>query len=120
VHTQQALSTAELLLEQGKRVEVISPLFYVGQDIGVTSIAPLYKRLFTRGVVLTPGTELAAARPTASIAPSRARCRSSTRSATASRRAASTRPSSTPLALLARFDGCLFEMRLLTRLCLDA
>ena len=60
VHTQQALSTAELLLEQGKRVEVISPLFYVGQDIGVTSIAPLYRRLFTRGVVLTPGTELRA------------------------------------------------------------
>jgi len=60
VHTQEALSTAELLLEQGKRVEVISPLFYVGQDIGVTSIAPLYKRLFTRGVVLTPGTELRA------------------------------------------------------------
>jgi mycofactocin system FadH/OYE family oxidoreductase 2 len=60
VHTQQALSTAELLLEQGKRVEVISPLFYVGQDIGVTSIAPLYTRLFTRGVALTPGTELRA------------------------------------------------------------
>jgi mycofactocin system FadH/OYE family oxidoreductase 2 len=60
VHTQQALSTAELLLEQGKRVEVISPLFYVGQDIGVTSIAPLYKRLFTAGVVLTAGTELRA------------------------------------------------------------
>ena len=60
VHTQEALSTAELLVEQGKRVEVISPLFYVGQDIGVTSIAPLYARLHTRGVVLTPGTELRA------------------------------------------------------------
>ena len=60
VHTQAALSTAELLLEQGKRVEVISPLFYVGQDIGVTSIAPLYARLHTRGIVLTPGTELRA------------------------------------------------------------
>src|SRR5215472_2193795 len=60
VHTQQALSTAELLLEQGKRVEVISPLFYVGQDIGITSIAPLYTRLYRRGVVLTPGTELRA------------------------------------------------------------
>src|SRR5437870_7697252 len=60
VHTQEALSTAELLLEQGKRVEVISPLFYVGQDIGVTSIAPLYRRLHTLGVVLTPGTELRA------------------------------------------------------------
>ncbi|HKQ60867.1 MAG TPA: FAD-dependent oxidoreductase, partial [Candidatus Polarisedimenticolaceae bacterium] len=60
VHTQEALSTAELLLSQGKRVEVISPLFYVGQDVGVTSIAPLYRRLFTAGVVLTPGTELRA------------------------------------------------------------
>jgi len=67
VHTQQALSTAELLVEQGKRVEVISPLFYVGQDIGVTSIAPLYKRLFTRGVVLTPGTELRAVEGSAVI-----------------------------------------------------
>ena len=67
VHTQQALSTAELLLQQGKRVEVISPLFYVGQDIGVTSIAPLYKRLFTEGVVLTPGTELRAVEGSAAI-----------------------------------------------------
>jgi N,N-dimethylglycine/sarcosine dehydrogenase len=60
VHTEQALSTAELLLEQGRRVEVISPLFHVGQDIGVTSIAPLYARLHARGVVLTPCTELRA------------------------------------------------------------
>jgi N,N-dimethylglycine/sarcosine dehydrogenase len=67
VHTQQALSTAELLLEQGKRVEVVSPLFYVGQDIGVTSIAPLYRRLFTAGVVLTPGTELRAVEGSAVI-----------------------------------------------------
>jgi 2,4-dienoyl-CoA reductase-like NADH-dependent reductase (Old Yellow Enzyme family)/thioredoxin reductase len=60
VHTEAALSTAELLLEQGKRVEVISALFYVGQDVGVTSIAPIYARVFTRGVVLTPCTELRA------------------------------------------------------------
>ena len=60
VHTQQALSTAELLLSQGKRVEVISRLFYPGQDIGMTSIVPLYARLFARGVVLTPHTELRA------------------------------------------------------------
>ena len=36
VHTEAALSTAELLLDQGKRVEVIAALFYVGQDVGVT------------------------------------------------------------------------------------
>jgi dimethylglycine catabolism A len=60
VHTEQALSTAELLLDAGKRVEVISPLFYVGQDVGVTSIVPLYARLHAKGVTLTPGTELRA------------------------------------------------------------
>src|SRR5437867_299902 len=60
VHTQQALSTAEHLLDQGKRVEIVSPLFYVGQDIGITSIAPLYARLFAKGAVLTPHTELRA------------------------------------------------------------
>src|SRR3989441_5381539 len=60
VHTQQALSTAELLLDQRKRVEVLSPLFYVGQDVGITSIAPLYTRLFQKGAVLTPHTELRA------------------------------------------------------------
>ena len=60
VHTEQALSTAELLLEHARRVEVISPLFYVGQDIGVTSIAPLYARLYAKGVVLTPCSELRA------------------------------------------------------------
>src|SRR6059036_1152665 len=60
VHTQQALSTAELLLDQGKRVEIVSPLFYVGQDVGITSIAPLYARLFAKGAVLTPHTELRA------------------------------------------------------------
>jgi len=60
VHTEEALSTAELLLDQGKRVEVVSPLFYVGQDIGITSVVPLYTRLHARGVVLTPGWELRA------------------------------------------------------------
>jgi len=67
VHTEQALSTAELLLDQGKRVEVISPLFYVGQDVGVTSIAPLYTRLFTKGAVLTPCSELRAVEGSAVI-----------------------------------------------------
>jgi N,N-dimethylglycine/sarcosine dehydrogenase len=60
VHTQQALSTADFLLEQGKRVEVVSRVFYPGQDIGVTSIVPLYERVFSRGVVLTPHTRLVA------------------------------------------------------------
>jgi mycofactocin system FadH/OYE family oxidoreductase 2 len=60
VHTQEGLSTADFLLERGKRVEVISRLFHPGQDVGITSIVPLYTRLFARGVVLTPHTELLA------------------------------------------------------------
>jgi len=67
VHTEQALSTAEFLLEQARRVEVISPLFYVGQDVGITSVAPLYARLYTKGVVLTPCTELRAIEGTSVI-----------------------------------------------------
>jgi len=60
VHTQQGLSVAEHLAERGHRVELISRLLYAGQDVGVTSIAPLYARLFGKGVVLTPHTELVA------------------------------------------------------------
>jgi mycofactocin system FadH/OYE family oxidoreductase 2 len=60
VHTQQGLSTAECLLDRGCQVEVISRLFYPGQDIGVTSIQPLYARLFAKAVTLTPNTDLVA------------------------------------------------------------
>jgi len=59
-HTQQGLSTAEYLLERGRRVEVISRLFYPGQDVGITSILPLYSRLFAKGITLTPHTDLVA------------------------------------------------------------
>src|SRR5262245_27381394 len=60
VHTQQGLSTADYLLEQGRQVEVVSRLFYAGQDVGITSIVPLYTRLFAKGVVFTPHTDLLA------------------------------------------------------------
>ena len=60
VHTQQGLSTADYLLERGRRVEVVSRLFYAGQDVGITSIVPLYTRLFAKGVVFTPHTDLVA------------------------------------------------------------
>jgi len=46
-------SRRELLLDQASAWRSFA-LFYVGQDIGVTSIAPLYTRLYTKGVVLTP------------------------------------------------------------------
>jgi mycofactocin system FadH/OYE family oxidoreductase 2 len=67
IHTQQGVSTAEYLLERGRRVEVISRLFYPGQDVGVTSILPLYTRLFAKGVTLTPHTDLVAVEGSAVI-----------------------------------------------------
>jgi dimethylglycine catabolism A len=60
VHTQQGLSTAEHLLDRGRKVDVLSRVFYAGQDVGVTSIAPLYTRLFAKGATFTPHTELVA------------------------------------------------------------
>jgi mycofactocin system FadH/OYE family oxidoreductase 2 len=60
VHTEQGLSAAECLLDRGHRVEVISRLFYPGQDVGITSIVPLYTRLFAKGVTLTPHVDLVA------------------------------------------------------------
>lgn len=57
---QPGLSTAEFLLARGKRVEVITRLFYPGQDIGITTIVPLYERLFSLGVIFTPHTEVKA------------------------------------------------------------
>jgi dimethylglycine catabolism A len=60
VHTERGLSTAEHLADRGRHVEVITRLFYAGQDVGVTSIAPLYARLFAKNVTLTPHTDLVA------------------------------------------------------------
>lgn len=57
---QPGLSTAEFLAVRGKRVEVITRLFFAGQDIGITTIIPLYERLFSLGVIFTPHTEVGA------------------------------------------------------------
>jgi len=42
------------------RPVLVAPLHYPGQDIGITSIVPLYTRLFSKGAVFTPHTELRA------------------------------------------------------------
>src|SRR4030095_2567655 len=50
----------ECLLERGRRVEVISRFFHPGQDVGVTSIVPLYTRLFAGDVTTRQHTDLIA------------------------------------------------------------
>ena len=50
----QATGTAELLAERGCIVEVITPQFYVGGDLGITlDIELWYRRVLAKGVKLT-------------------------------------------------------------------
>lgn len=57
---QQGLSTAEFLLDQGKRVELVTRLFYAGLDIGITTLIPLYERVFAKGISVTPHSRVTA------------------------------------------------------------
>lgn len=53
----KAPSAAELLADMGKNVEIITKSFFVGSDMGIsTNLVPLYQRLFSKGIVLTPNT----------------------------------------------------------------
>ena len=50
---QAAIDAAEILVEQGKQVEIVTPLFFVGQDIDPISVAPAYEHLLEKGTVFT-------------------------------------------------------------------
>ncbi|MBI2876338.1 MAG: FAD-dependent oxidoreductase, partial [Candidatus Tectomicrobia bacterium] len=52
----RAAGTGELLANQGKQVEIITRLPFVGMDIVLTDLSLLYPRLLEQGVVLTPFT----------------------------------------------------------------
>lgn len=54
----QCCGTADFLAKKGKRVEIISRLYFVGADIPAESLAGLYQRLIGGGVVLSPLTVL--------------------------------------------------------------
>ncbi|MDP2917260.1 MAG: FAD-dependent oxidoreductase, partial [Dehalococcoidia bacterium] len=54
---QAALSVAEILADQKKQVEFVTPSFYVGQEIEMASLSPLHQRLAAeKKVVFTPCT----------------------------------------------------------------
>jgi len=60
----QATSVAELLAERGCIVEVVTPQFYVGGDLGITLDLELwYRRVLARGVRLTANHFLASLGP---------------------------------------------------------
>jgi hypothetical protein len=52
----KVMSTAVYLADQGKQVEIITPLFYAGARLGGLSIGKLYGKLFALGVKITPMT----------------------------------------------------------------
>ena len=54
----KAASICELLLDRGCEVELLSTLDFPIKDIGPESRPPLLRRLFTKGITLTPYTEI--------------------------------------------------------------
>lgn len=45
----ESTGAAEYLLDQGRDVEIISPLYSVGEDLSPTNKPPVYSRLFSKG-----------------------------------------------------------------------
>ncbi|MEE9199638.1 MAG: FAD-dependent oxidoreductase [Dehalococcoidia bacterium] len=52
----QGPAVAEFLAEQGRKVEIISDLFSIGEDIDISNKPLVYQRLLSRGVTLSPNT----------------------------------------------------------------
>jgi len=60
VHAQDGLNVAEYLLDRGHEVEIVTRLMQVGTDIDATTFPPLFKRVFAKGIVMTPNTAVLA------------------------------------------------------------
>ena len=52
------LGTAEFLVERGKKVHIISPGFYIGEQLEPSNVCLAYQRILDRGVTLVPNTEV--------------------------------------------------------------
>ncbi len=52
------LGTAEFLVNRGKRVDIITPYFDVGQDLHDANVVTTYSRILDKGVTLIPNTEI--------------------------------------------------------------
>jgi 2,4-dienoyl-CoA reductase-like NADH-dependent reductase (Old Yellow Enzyme family)/thioredoxin reductase len=50
----QGPSTAEMLLDAGKRVDIITSMEAIGTRLGATTRPPMYQRLFKKGIVIHP------------------------------------------------------------------
>ncbi len=52
------LGTAEFLAERGKKVRILSPGFYVGEQLEPGNVCLAYQRILDRGVTLVPNSEV--------------------------------------------------------------
>lgn len=52
----QGPAVAETMVEPGRKVEIVSELFTIGEDIDISTKPLVYQRLLSRGVTLTPNT----------------------------------------------------------------
>ena len=50
----QCCGVSEYLADKGKKIEVVTPLLFVGQEISGFEIPPLYQRLLSKDVTFTP------------------------------------------------------------------
>ena len=57
--TPAGLTVAEFLVDQGKKVEIVTGLKWVGSDVNDATWHHLYERLLQKGVVMTPMTGVA-------------------------------------------------------------
>jgi len=54
----QGLGSVEFLVNLGKKVQVITPYFYIGMDLEPSNIALAYQRILDKEVVLIPNAEV--------------------------------------------------------------
>ena len=56
----ESTGAAEFLLDEGREVEIITPHYSVGEDLGPTNKPPVYSRLFAKGAKMQSTWELRA------------------------------------------------------------
>jgi thioredoxin reductase len=57
-HHEQALGTADFLVDKGKKVQVVCSTLYAGGQLDPTTLPVVYSRLLRKGVVITPITKV--------------------------------------------------------------
>ena len=57
-HHIQAISTAEFLVDKGKKVEILNPGYQIGSQVEMITLTFAYARALSKGVVFSPMTDV--------------------------------------------------------------